>query len=300
MQIRSFVSLPANFRPVDVLSFFSRDVLGTSERVLGQTIQKAFMYEGSAAYIEIKFTKKRATYLMELHNSPNNKNALTSLAKKIMTHILGLSQPVEDMEKKFGRHSAMARLLKANAGLRVPQSVTVWEALVSAVIGQQVSVSAATSMRVKFINGLGLRHASGLVCFPGPREVLGSTIAQLATYGLSRQKAQTITDLANQVVDGVLLLDYWRDHFDYEKVTDALISIKGIGWWTVNYALLRGYSYLNGSLHGDAAVRRNLQRLLNLEESPSASETEKFLNQFEPYRALIAAHLWALKRLDGY
>ncbi len=87
MQIRSFVSLPANFRPVDVLSFFSRDVLGTSERVLGQTIQKAFMYEGSAAYIEIKLTKKRATYLMELQKVSKNKNALTSLAKKIVTHM---------------------------------------------------------------------------------------------------------------------------------------------------------------------------------------------------------------------
>ena len=64
--------------------------------------------------------------------------------------------------------------------------------------------------------------------------------------------------------------------------------------------LFSGFGFLDGSLHGDVAVRRNLQALLGREEKIDENETKRWLAQFSPWRALVAAHLWAMNKTDGY
>ena len=76
------------------------------------------------------------------------------------------------------------------------------------------------------------------------------------------------------------------------QVEKALLAIKGIGPWTVNYVLLRGFGWLDGSLHGDVAVRNALARLL-ARPGVSQAEAGQWLAGFAPWRALVAAHLWA-------
>jgi len=73
-------------------------------------------------------------------------------------------------------------------------------------------------------------------------------------------------------------------------------AIKGVGPWTVNYTLRRGFGHADGSLHGDVAVRNALQRLLSSADKVSALQTEAWLRQFAPWRSLVAAHLWASLR----
>ncbi|MEG2964454.1 MAG: DNA-3-methyladenine glycosylase 2, partial [Janthinobacterium sp.] len=72
-----------------------------------------------------------------------------------------------------------------------------------------------------------------------------------------------------------------------------LLAVKGIGPWTVNYALLRGYGYADCSLHGDVAIRAALQKLLGEESKPDMARTEQWLRQYAPHRTMAAAHLWA-------
>jgi DNA-3-methyladenine glycosylase II len=95
------------------------------------------------------------------------------------------------------------------------------------------------------------------------------------------------------VVDDQLPLDAWTQTLPVESIRTKLEAVHGIGPWTVNYVLLRGYGWLDGSLHGDAAVRRGLKSLLAAPDKISAEETQNWLAQFSPWRALVAAHLWA-------
>ncbi len=75
-------------------------------------------------------------------------------------------------------------------------------------------------------------------------------------------------------------------------IAEALAAIKGIGPWTISYTLLRGYGWLDGSLHGDAAVRRVIKTLMAVEQV-SEKEAQQWLQAYSPWRALLAAHLWA-------
>jgi DNA-3-methyladenine glycosylase II len=162
-----------------------------------------------------------------------------------------------------------------------------------AITGQQISVSAAVSMRRKLITATSIRHSGGLLCYPQARQLLQLPEESLRQAGFSTTKATTLLTLSALVVDGQLPLDAWTQTLAVETIRRQLEAVRGIGLWTVNYALLRGYGWLDGSLHGDAAVRRGLQSLLGQTEKISEEETKTWLAQFSPWRALVASHIWA-------
>ena len=118
--------------------------------------------------------------------------------------------------------------------------------------------------------------------------------------GFSATKARTLLELAQLVADNRLPLDAWTHALPIDEMREQLQAVHGIGPWTVNYALLRGFGWLDGSLHGDAAVRRGLQALLDLPEKISEEETKEWLAAFSPWRALVAAHIWAAQSSAAY
>jgi DNA-3-methyladenine glycosylase II len=94
---------------------------------------------------------------------------------------------------------------------------------------------------------------------------------------------------------GELPLETWAETLPVEEIVERLGAIRGIGPWTINYALLRGFGWLDGSLHGDVAVRHGVQTLLGLPDKPNEEQVRLWLAPFSPWRALIAAHLWAAR-----
>ncbi|RBH45785.1 3-methyladenine DNA glycosylase 2, partial [Pseudomonas sp. MWU13-2860] len=139
-----------------------------------------------------------------------------------------------------------------------------------------------------------------LLCHPSPEQLAELEPEQLGQAGFSRAKTKTLLELSRRTADGDLPLQGWLDGGAPEEIAARLLALPGIGPWTVSYALLRGYGWLDGSLHGDVAVRRGLQRLLEREEAVSPRETEQWLQGFAPWRALVGAHLWAMQTAAAY
>ena len=121
----------------------------------------------------------------------------------------------------------------------------------------------------------------------------------LRQAGFSRTKAQTLKALSQHVDRGLLPLDAWADAPPPEEIRARLLAFRGVGPWTVSYVLLRGFGWLDGSLHGDVAVRRKLQALLACPEAVTEVAARRWLMEFSPWRALVAAHLWLMDTPSG-
>ncbi|NHZ92877.1 DNA-3-methyladenine glycosylase 2 [Massilia sp. CCM 8733] len=181
-------------------------------------------------------------------------------------------------------------VVRRQPGLRIVQSATIFEALTWAIIGQQINLTFAIALRRTFILQAGRQHSSGLWCYPEAGDVARLDANALTTRKFSRSKADTLLRLAQLVDSGALVLD--RQH-DAGHVAASLLAVKGIGPWTVNYALLRGYGYPDCSLHGDVAIRTAFQHLLGEDAKPDMARTEALLANYAPHRTMAAAHLWA-------
>jgi DNA-3-methyladenine glycosylase II len=263
-----------------------------AERVQTCTLHKGLRWGGRPACLSIRFQDGHAEAELALDAVPG---VVAETLETLVRRMLGLTQDVEEFERFHRPHPELGSLIVRQSGLRVPLTATPFEALTWAVTGQQISVQAAVAVRRKLILLAGGSHSGGLACYPDAGRIADLDEPALRGAGFSQTKARTLLALSRQVVDGRLPLDDWLAVPPVEEIRTRLLAVKGIGPWTVDYALLRGFGWLDGSLHGDAAVRRGLQLLLGLEEKISAQQAEHWLAGFSPWRALVGAHLWALK-----
>ena len=292
-KIKFAIELPDDFRPSDILNFHRRDSQEISEKVGKKTLQKALLWQSRPACLDIDFKDHQAHVV--LHVDAKNPAIDAGELQNTVRRMLALDQDLVGFMMRFGNHPELGALLSRQQGLRVPATATPFEALAWAITGQQISVSVAVSLRRKLIQLCGQAHSSGLICHPDAAQIAGLPVESLRTAGFSATKSSALLTLAQHVIDGELPLDDWAQALDAdlaEQIRTRLLAIKGIGPWTVNYALLRGFGWLDGSLHGDVAVRRGLQILLDQEEKLDEKFTQHWLAQFSPWRALVAAHLW--------
>ncbi|PHM23924.1 DNA-3-methyladenine glycosylase 2 [Xenorhabdus budapestensis] len=292
------IILPDNYHIRDFLAFHHRDEKGVSEIVQQSQVKKGIVWHGIPALLTVSMEEKLAKVQLDIDGDStlHLRNSLSLLA----SHMLGLLQPIEIFESQYQKDPVIGRLISQQAGLRVYQSATPFEALSWAIMGQQISVSAAISIRRRFIQAIGVKHTSGLMCHPTYKEVIQCTEQDLCQCGFSMSKAKALLNVCRLIDLGELNLSIENAEDKIKSLTENLLAIKGIGIWTVNYTLLRGFNYLNGSLHSDVAVRRNLQRLLKQENKVNAEQAEKWLADFSPWKALVAAHLWRQQSSSGY
>ncbi len=285
------IDLPDHFRPADVLAFHGRDPSGIAERVEGRQVRKGLIWRDLPACLTLWFDRQQAHAELQADGPLSDRD--DEAVMQLVRRMLGLTQPIEVFEESYRHHPRIGRLIAQNPGLRLPVAASPFEALTWAVTGQQISVSAALSLRRKLIQACGLRSSAGLFCYPDAAAILRLTDDALRLAGFSRTKAKTLREISLRVAGQALPLDLWLESPSMATVGERLLETPGIGPWTVSYALLRGYGWLDGSLHGDAAVRRNLQSLLGGSEKLDEKEAERWLAPFSPWRALVGAHLWA-------
>ncbi|HEY1151338.1 MAG TPA: DNA-3-methyladenine glycosylase 2 [Pseudoduganella sp.] len=290
------LALPANFRVDDVLKFHSRDAESVAEEVSDKRIRKGMLLDGVPVVltVDLPAARRRSAHCEAEIDAPGA-SVPAPLAVRIEAaarNILGLHIDPADFVA-FARDDALlGALVQRQPGLRIVQSATVFEALTWAIIGQQINLPFAISLRRTFILQAGRRHSSGLWCYPEAQDVAKLDAEELLTRKFSRAKAETLLRFAQLVAAGELDLKP-SDSNPIEQISANLLAVKGIGPWTVNYGLLRGYGYADCSLHGDVAVRAALQRLLGEETKPDMARAERILQQYQPHRTMAAAHLWA-------
>ncbi len=276
------IALPDGYRSADVFAFHSRDAEGVAEAVTPGRIRKAVMLDRAPVLFDVEIAEREALVHVD--------GAAPSGVREALSGILGLRIDPAPFMAAFGDDALLGAVIRRQPGLRIVQSATVFEALTWAIIGQQINLPFAIALRRTFIQLGGRRHQSGLWCYPEAADVARLELDALTSRKFSRAKAETLLRLARLVDDGELLLSHDDDP---AHASQQLLQVKGIGPWTVNYTLLRGYGYPDCSLHGDVAIRAAFQRLLGADEKPGIAATEALLERYRPHRTMAAAYLWA-------
>lgn len=286
MRIR--LALPPGYRSADVLAFHSRDAEGVAEQVTPERFRKGVLLAGAPVLLDVTLAPTEA--LCEVHADADLGDAGRAMVDDALPGILGLCIDPAPFEALAAGDALLGPVARRNPGLRIVQSATVFEALTWGIIGQQINLPFAIALRRTFIVQAGRRHSSGLWCYPEAADVARLDADALTSRKFSRAKADTLLRVARLVDAGELRLARGDD---IAHASTALLAVKGIGPWTVNYALLRGYGYADCSLHGDVAIRAAFQKLLREDDKPGMARTEELLARYRPHRTMAAAYLWA-------
>ena len=157
-----------------------------------------------------------------------------------------------------------------------------------AVLGQQVSLTAAATLAVRLVaaRGTPLRRPIGGIThlFPSAATLSETDPGQLA-MPLSRRRA--LLELAGALAHGELALDAGVAR---DEARRRLLALPGIGPWTVEYVAMRALRDPDAFLPGDLGVRHALERLGHPGDPSSAT---RLAERWRPYRAYATTHLWS-------
>jgi DNA-3-methyladenine glycosylase II len=126
---------------------------------------------------------------------------------------------------------------------------------------------------------------------PTPEAVLGLSMEELRSVGLSGSKAASITDLAEKVDAGVVELDRMNRLPD-EQVVQELVLVRGIGEWTAHMFLMFQCGRLDVWPIGDFGVRNGFALMYGIDPMPTPKVLEPLGEPFRPYRSLVAWWCW--------
>ena len=158
-------------------------------------------------------------------------------------------------------------------------------ALLRAIVGQQLSVTAARSIYQRLLDRYDGRP-------PTPGQVLDEEPEELRTaVGLSRAKVSYLRSLAEHVLSGELELEL-LDELGDEQVIAELVAVKGLGEWTAHMFLMFQLERPDVLPVGDLGIRRAIERAYSLEELPDAATIKRLAERWRPHRTLACRYLW--------
>lgn len=253
------------------------------EEVDGDAYRRTFEWQGHEGTLEISPLPGHA---LALRVALPVVRGIARIVERVRRMFDLDADPLRIAEALAG-HAVLEPLVRARPGLRVPRAWDPFELAVRAVLGQQISVRAATTLAGRLVEHCGrtVRRPCGNLTrlFPRPEAIAE---ADLSAIGLTRARAETLRGLARAVAGGKLCLDA---SIAPEQTVERLLAVPGIGPWTAQYVLLRGLGEPDAFPSGDLGLRR---ALANGHGLPSARELERIAEGWRPWRSYAALHLW--------
>jgi DNA-3-methyladenine glycosylase II len=272
-------------RPDNITDLFDQ---GTYSRVLvvGQTpVEVSLSQEGTLGEDRVKVRVQGST-----------KTARPYIAA-IVVRMFGMRLDLSGFYTLAGQDPDLSRLAGKFPGLKPPRFPTAFEAAVNGIACQQLSLNVgililnrlSRACAPSLETSTGLRHA-----FPRPQDCLKLSVADLRELGFSTKKAGFLLGLANAIVAGELDLEGLAA-LKRQEAIERLTRLKGIGRWTAEYILLRGFGDLSGFPGDDVGGRNKLRTWLGIDRPLSYEDVEQVTLKWRPYSGLVYFYLL----LDG-
>ncbi len=196
-----------------------------------------------------------------------------------VTKIFSVGTDTRPIELFLQKDAWLRKFVARQPGLRVPGGWGAFEIAIRAILGQQISVAAATTLmgRLVRIAGTKLDEASWL--FPSPEEIAK---ADLSGLGMPRKRLETVKSLA-------VFFAGQGDHcLAQPTAADQLLAIAGIGKWTAGYILMRAGPGPDHWPEGDLVLRKALSK----KKLIAPGGLVKAFRRWSPYRGYATIHIW--------
>ena len=205
--------------------------------------------------------------------------------------LLGIDADLREGHELLAGDELLGAIVQAAPGVTIPGAWDRFETSVRIMLGQQVTVRAASTISGRVAQRFGT-PVPGLDAF-GLGRIFPSAdrlaTAEMETMGMPSARARGIRAFARAVADGDLDL---YDGSDLPDLLARLQSTPGIGPWTANMIAMRAYGHTDAFPAGDLGLRKAAALLLG-QDDVSASDLDRLSERWRPWRSLAAMHLWA-------
>ena len=164
-----------------------------------------------------------------------------------------------------------------------------YEALIRALAYQQLHAKAGDAIIARLVN----LHSN---TFPSAQQLLALTFDELRACGFSARKIDTIQGIANGTLSGLVPTRSEADGMSDEALITRLITLKGIGRWTVEMLLMFSLKRMDILPADDFGIAEGYKRFKNLAVAPKPKLIAELGNAWSPYRTVASWYLWRVPK----
>jgi AraC family transcriptional regulator of adaptative response / DNA-3-methyladenine glycosylase II len=290
-------TLQLSYRPPydwpGVLAFLRARELKGVEWVTDSFYARTAHLGGHKGWIKVTQAKGKNTLMLEFTHSLTP--VLPALLSRLR-NLFDLNARPDLISRQLRRDERLAGLVKANPGMRVPGAFNGFEMGVRAVLGQQVTVKAATTVAGRLAIAFGDRILTPYPelnrLTPTPSRIARASVDDIAKLGVLSGRCKSLIALARAQVSGELSLD-GGPHHDFDETIERLAALPGIGEWTAHYIAMRALRWPDAFPNEDIAVRNNLGGV-------TAKQAEQMSQAWRPWRSYAVLHLWRSPRSSSF
>jgi len=266
-----------------MLAFLAARTLEGAEHVTEDAYLRTVCLGKHRGWVRVTDAPEKNTLLVEFTHSLSP--VLPALLGRLR-NLFDLAARPDVIARTLMADERLRPMVKRNPGLRVPGAFDGFELAVRAILGQQVTVKAATTLAGRFAAAFGRQYATPLPeltrLSPTPRRVAAASIDDVAKLGIIRARAASIIALARAVESGELQLEPASDP---ERLIAQLVALPGIGPWTAHYIAMRALRWPDAFPKEDVAVLKNLGGI-------SPREADAMSESWRPWRSYAVLHIW--------
>ncbi len=234
---------------------------------------------------------------VEVSGEATNEGDAEAAAEKV-AWILGTDIKLQGYYAIAREDPVISFMVQELYGLHPTRAGSVFEALVLAIMSQQIAANVARLIHALTIETYGRQlSVDGHVyhAFPTPEAILSAGVEGLKAVKLSTRKAEYILDIASKVASGSLRLEGIGALSD-EGVQEQVMGLRGVGRWTSQWLLIRALGRPDAFPSGDLALRRIISNLYFGGQAISDPEAEEFSRRWSPHRSLATIYFFAAAR----
>src|SRR6185295_5964566 len=283
------LALPRGYPISRTLEYLGRDPASLTMRAAGQSFALGLWIDGRPAAMNVSLAREGALAIVEARRAlPADAEAR---ARDYLLRLLGLNRDPKPFERHVSASPALAPLIAGRRGLRILQTPDPFDGLIWVIVGQQINLPFAFTLRRRLVERTGARMTGGLFAPPTAETVANLEIAELTREQFSRRKAEYLIGAARRIVAGELDLGRLAAA-PAEEVEAALLAVRGLGPWSAHYLMMRAFAFEDCVPVGDSGLVRGLMKFFHLPERPKEAATQELMRPFAPFRSWATFHLW--------
>jgi DNA-3-methyladenine glycosylase II len=285
-----------------VLRFLASRATPGVEAIEDGAYRRAIEWDGASGTLSVRRHARKARLVVSIEGDASR--YIDALAPHVAT-IFDVGVKPAVIGAHLARDPWLAPLVAAAPGLRVPGAWSAFELVVRAIVGQQVSVKAATTLIGRLVTRAGARidahpHAGTAWRFPTPAALAEADLAQI---GMPGKRVAALQALARAVALGQVPIERARTGAastmgtmgpaaaaDLGAMREALLALPGIGPWTVEYIAMRAWRDADAWPATDLVL---MQSIASRDTTLTRPATQRARTEtWRPWRAYAAMHLW--------
>jgi DNA-3-methyladenine glycosylase II len=273
------------------LSFLKRSPREVLHRIENETVTKALVIEGQQVIFQIR-SEGKGLQVDFLNTKPSTKSK--QFVEAYIREWFDMETDLKPFYALVRKDELLKDLVKKFHGYRIIGQPDLFESLVWAVLGQQINLQFAYTLKQRFVQQFGGRiHFNGLDHFLFPQPELVATLgdADLLPLQFSRQKSKYVKLIGEAFASGSVSKEK-LGKLPFDEAKTELMKIKGIGNWTANYSLMKTFRYPNAFPLEDAGLHNAIKNLKGMKKKPSLTQVKRIFKSYKGWEAYATLYLW--------